>query len=144
MNMKDYLTQFFQAKYSSFFHACRGPVNEHLVINFLTFFLNISIKKICCGTKCGYSLEAPQWDTSNECTQHMFLWRNKKNISELYIPTKYTLNLKAPSKICSRQHLFLFFLIFQRKQVLIFHVNDQSSAKQTIHMKYQDLFYLKN
>ena len=34
------------------------------------------------------------------------------------------LTLKAPSKICSRRHLFLvFFLIFQRKQVLVFHVN---------------------
>ena len=33
------------------------------------------------------------------------------------------LTLKVPSKICSRRQLFLFFLIFQRKQVLIFHVN---------------------
>ena len=29
---------------------------------------------------CGYSLEAPHWGTSNEYQQHMFLWRNKKNI----------------------------------------------------------------
>ena len=27
-----------------------------------------------------YSLEVPQWDTSNEYQQQMFLWRNKKNI----------------------------------------------------------------
>ena len=33
-------------------------------------------KNICCG----YSLEAPRWDASNEYPQHMFLWRNKKDI----------------------------------------------------------------
>ena len=27
-----------------------------------------------------YSLEVPQWGPSNECLQHMFLWRNKKNL----------------------------------------------------------------
>ena len=27
-----------------------------------------------------YSLEVPQWGTSNEYQQHMFCWRNKKNI----------------------------------------------------------------
>ena len=27
-----------------------------------------------------YSLEVPHQDTSNEYPQHMFLWRNKKNI----------------------------------------------------------------
>ena len=31
-------------------------------------------KNICCG----YSLEAPQWGTSNEYPQYMFLCRNKK------------------------------------------------------------------
>ena len=33
---------------------------------------------------CGYSLEAPHRGTSNEYPQHMFSWRNKKNI---YLPT---------------------------------------------------------
>ena len=28
-----------------------------------------------------YSLEAPQWSASNEYPQHMFSWRNKKDIS---------------------------------------------------------------
>ena len=37
----------------------------------------------------------------------------------------------------------IFFKIFQRKQVLIFHVN-RLLAWQTIHMKYQDLFSFKN
>ena len=40
------------------------------------FFLFLH-KNICCG----YSLEAPQWGASNEYTQHMFPWRNKKNIN---------------------------------------------------------------
>ena len=34
-------------------------------------------ENICCG----YSLEAPQQGASNEYPQHMFLWRNKKNIN---------------------------------------------------------------
>ena len=34
-------------------------------------------ENICCG----YSLEVPQQGTSNEYPQHMFLWRNKKDIS---------------------------------------------------------------
>ena len=38
-------------------------------------------KNICCG----YSLEVPHRGTSNECPQHMFSWRNKKNI--YLIPT---------------------------------------------------------
>ena len=33
---------------------------------------------------CGYSLEAPRWGASNEYPQHMFSWRNKKNI--MWIP----------------------------------------------------------
>ena len=52
------------------------------------------------------------------------------------------LTLKVLSKICSRQHLFLFFFIFSKKTSL--DIPCESSAKQTIHMKYQDLFSLKN
>ena len=39
------------------------------------FFLFLH-KNICYG----YSLEGPQRGASNEYPQHMFLWRNKKNI----------------------------------------------------------------
>ena len=46
-----------------------------MLISFL--FLH---ENVCCG----YSLEAPHWGTSNEYPQHMFSWRNKKNI--LWIP----------------------------------------------------------
>ena len=41
----------------------------------LIFFLFLR-KNICCG----YSLEATHRGASNEYPQHMFLWRNKKNI----------------------------------------------------------------
>ena len=54
-----------------------------------------------------------------------------------------TLTLKAPSKICSRRHLFLVvFFNFSKKTSL--DISCELSAKQTIHMKYQDLFSLKN
>ena len=45
----------------------------------LISFLLLS-KNICCG----YSLEAPHRGASNKYPQHMFLWRNKKNI--MWIP----------------------------------------------------------
>ena len=32
-----------------------------------------------------YSLEVPQWGTSNEYPQHMFLWTNKKNINSVWL-----------------------------------------------------------
>ena len=41
----------------------------------LIFYLFLK-ENVCCG----YSLEAPYWDTSNEYPQHMPSWRNKKNI----------------------------------------------------------------
>ena len=43
----------------------------------------------------GYSSEAPQRCISNVYTQHMFLWRNKKNISMFWLKkkTKKTLYL---------------------------------------------------
>ena len=40
-----------------------------------SYFSNFSMN-ICCG----YSLEMPHRGISNEYPQHMFLWRNKKNI----------------------------------------------------------------
>ena len=46
-----------------------------MLISFL--FLH---ENICCG----YSLEAPWRGASNEYPQHMFSWRNKKNI--MWIP----------------------------------------------------------
>ena len=42
----------------------------------MIFFLFLN-ENICCG----YSLEAPHRGTSNEYPQHMFLLRNKKDIT---------------------------------------------------------------
>ena len=94
-------------------------------------------KNICCGYSLEapwrgasnelYSLEAPQRGASNEYLQHMYLSRNKKNI--MWIPPlicSYALGHINPSRAslnCSRQHFEICFLIFPRKQVLIFHVN---------------------
>ena len=76
----------------------------------------------------GYSLGAPCWGSYNEYPQHILWFRNKKHIYLIltliwsYDPGVFTLS-NLPCFFCSRRHLFSFFLIFQRKQVLIFHVN---------------------
>ena len=69
-----------------------------------------------------YSLEVPHWGTSNEYPQHMFSWRNKKNVFFfvfffLYIPSY--LELCTIWK-CSRLHsnfflLFFWYFIFSKK-----------------------------
>ena len=48
---------------------------------------------------------------------------------------------KAPSKIYSRRHSKFFFCVFSEKTSL--DISCESSAKQMIHMKCQDLFSLK-
>ena len=35
-------------------------------------------------TCCGYSLEVPCWGAYNEYPQHIFLWKNKKNIKWIW------------------------------------------------------------
>ena len=79
--------------------------------------------------------------------------KNKKNIlnlsaAELDHSDKvfllFFLTLKAPSKICSRRHSFFFYYYyyyFSEKTSL--DISCESSAKQMIHMKCQDLFSLK-
>ena len=56
------------------------------------------------------------------------------------------LTLKAPSKICSRRRseicIFFFLFFFSKKTSL--DISCESSAWQTIHMKYQDLFTSEN
>ena len=73
-----------------------------------------------------------------------FLRRHKtgKLIMTLFVLI-YSINLtvKAPSKICSRRQLN-FFLYFSEKTSL--DISCELSDKQTIHMKCQDLFSLKN
>ena len=56
-----------------------------------------------------YSLEAPQRGASNEYTQHMFSWRNKKNINT------FGLNKSAfTSAMCT-----IFFPIFFIKSYVV-------------------------
>ena len=55
--------------------ACGAQLQTREVI-FIIFFLFLH-EDICCG----YSLEAPWQGASNEYPQHMFSWRNKKDIS---------------------------------------------------------------
>ena len=56
---------------------------------------------------------------------------------------KFThLTLKAPSKICSRRQIKLFFLYYFSEKIS-FYISCESLAKQTIHMKCKDLFSLK-
>ena len=49
------------------------------------WYFHISAQNI----DCGYSLELPQWDSSNEYPQSMFLSRNKKNNVYPYKPFYY-------------------------------------------------------
>ena len=53
----------------------RFVFNDHKRMNFVIFHENI-----CCG----YSFEASRRGASNEYPQHVFSWRNKKNISYFY------------------------------------------------------------
>ena len=54
----------------SLLHSSRSGVSRWI------FFLFLD-KNVCCG----YSLEAPRWGASNKYPQHMFSWKNKKNIN---------------------------------------------------------------
>ena len=70
----------------------------------LIFFL-FHHENICCG----YSLEAPRQGASNEYPQHMFSWRNKKNIY-LILTLIYTngrlcsFNASVQSNLCLTGH----------------------------------------
>ena len=66
----------FWSSFNVFFSSMRSRAPE---VAFLQpkvplFFLFLH-ENICCG----YSLEVPLWGTSNEYTQHVFSWKNKKN-----------------------------------------------------------------
>ena len=59
------------------------------------FFLFLH-ENICCG----YSLEVPHRGTSNEYPQHMFSWRNKKNINTFGIKKESYQDLWMFLKYC--------------------------------------------
>ena len=73
--------------------------------------------------------------------------KNKKNIEKNvcwnFYPAFLALNLKGPSKISSRWHFIFIFLIFQSKQVLIFHVNRLPSRWFTWNIKTCFLWKIK-
>ena len=56
----------------------------------------------------------------------------------------FHLTLKAPSKICSRQHFKIFILCFYFSEKTRLDISCESSAWQMIHMKCQDSFSSDN
>ena len=58
-------------------------------VNIFFLFLH---ENICCG----YALEAPHRGASNAYPQHMFLWRNKKNINTFGLKKAPELVLCSP------------------------------------------------
>ena len=85
---------------------------------------------------CGYSLEAPRRGASNEYPQHMFLWRNTKNINTFGLKKAPYLELWGPWRAnwattglhkcrvldlstkqnCSRQHAIFLILFFRENK----------------------------
>ena len=62
-------------KLNSFTHgSIQSPDQRGYLDNYFSYF---ATKNVCCG----YPLEAPQRGASNEYPQHMFPWKNKKNIN---------------------------------------------------------------
>ena len=66
-------------------HLSKIYLNKNCLF-FFFFFLFLNKKNNIC---CGYSLEVPWWDASNECSQCMFSWRNQKNIMWLSLPSRH-------------------------------------------------------
>ena len=63
--------------------------------------------------------------------------KKKTYLSCIFRHLNSLLSLKVPSKICSRRYsnFFFFFFIFQRKQVLTFHMNCLPSRQFTWNVK---------
>ena len=59
----------------NFLSETRNPASLFIALTRKYWYFSYFAMKICHG----YSLKVPQWGTSNEYPQHMFLWRNKKN-----------------------------------------------------------------
>ena len=66
----------------NFFQTWKVGATDIALVKALFFNLKVLILFLFLhkNIRCGYSLEAPQLGTSNEYPQHMFSWRNKKNI----------------------------------------------------------------
>ena len=79
------------------------------------------------------------WGSSNEYAQHV-LCTSGENHPRI-IPKYSSLTLRVPITT-KADDSFHFWFYFQKKTSL--DISCESSAKQTIHLKYQDLFSLKN
>ena len=92
-----------------------------LIYTYEIFFLFLH-KSICCG----YSLEVPQWGTSNEYLQHMFSWRNKKNINTFWLKNMPNLELYRLTETLIWAgynpfgKCFPWWIIFSFKEILYF------------------------
>ena len=62
---------------------------------------------------CGYSLEAPCQDASNEYPQCMFSWRNKKNISSFWLKKVPCADSKGPDQTSHLRSLIRAFAVRQ-------------------------------
>ena len=78
---------------------------------------------------------------TSSCHKLHWVTPNKK-IALLTVEVIKLLTLKAPNKICSRQHSKIFIFYFSEKTSL--DISCESSAWQMIHMKCQDLFSSEN
>ena len=72
------------------------------------------------GICCGYSLEVPRQSTSNVYPQHMFSWRNKKNINNFWLKNSSLLELcnihvsvkDSISVVRTTDRLYMTFIVF--------------------------------
>ena len=70
---------------STLLRSSQPLIRVGIQIIFFLFLHKIFLHK---NIFCGYSLEAPRRGASNEYLQHMFLWRNKKNINTFWLKKK--------------------------------------------------------
>ena len=88
---------------------------------------------------------------SNRYLQQASIWRNKKNTNTFLLKTAiiwilivlfYEHQGKFVADDILKFYFFFFFFFFSEKTSL--DISSESSAKQMIHMKCEDLFSLKN
>ena len=65
-------------------------------------------KNICCG----FSLEAPHQGTSNEYPQHMFSWKNKKNIDTFGLKNSALSGVSRIQLLRNKKHFSFILFAF--------------------------------
>ena len=91
-----------------------APDNSRFFIQIVLIFFLFFHENI----HCGYSLEAPHRDASNEYPQCMFSWRNKKDIHQIPILSgampvlvKYSMFFTWCRLLTLENHVFFFSLL---------------------------------